>query len=171
MSKPVNLAERFANSERFKSLFQDGMGLVEESAAYLDGEGRIAAKELPRSSAMLYGSESMRLTTRLMQIASWLLLQRAANEGEMDREQLLEEKKKIKLESVNVSVDNPAWKTLPPAFLELVARSIALQKRVMNLDAELYGIRQEADDDGTNPVSQQIDLLSTAFGATRSRKG
>ena len=93
MSKPVNLAERFANSERFKSLFQDGMGLVEESAAYLDGEGRIAAKELPRSSAMLYGSESMRLTTRLMQIASWLLLQRAANEGEMDREQLLEEKK------------------------------------------------------------------------------
>ena len=45
MSNTVNLAERFANSEKFKTLFQDGMSLVEESANYLDGLGRDHAKK------------------------------------------------------------------------------------------------------------------------------
>ncbi|MEM8649879.1 MAG: DUF1465 family protein [Pseudomonadota bacterium] len=169
VSNTVNLAEKFAHSEKFKKLFQDGMGLVEESAAYLDGEGRKNAKGLQRNVAMLYGSESMRLTTRLMQIASWLLLQRATNEGEMTREQLLEEKKKIKLDETTHRADQSGWDELPPAFTELVSRSLALQNRVMNLDAELYGHpgAQEEEVTSSNPVSQQIDLLSTAFGAIK----
>ena len=39
----------------------------------------------------------MRLTTRLMQLASWLLLQRAVNDGEMSDEQARLEKAKVKL--------------------------------------------------------------------------
>ncbi len=171
LTETVNLAEHFANSERFKSLFQDGMGLVEESASYLDGPGRETAKALPRGSAMLYGAESMRLTTRLMQNASWLLLQRAANEQEMTREQLMEEKKKIRLERSSVQTENPAWSDMPVEFTELVSRSIALQNRVMTLDAELYGQKeQSAPADQGNPVSQQIELLSTAFGAVKRQK-
>lgn len=146
------------------------MSLVEETATYLDGKGRDEAKGLPRSSAMLYGSESMRLTTRLMQIASWLLLQRAANEGEMTRDQLLEEKKKIKLETVNDQIDNPGWKDMPVEFLELVSRSLTMQNRVMRLDAELYGHKVEEPVDSNNPVGQQIDLLSTALGAAKQSK-
>jgi hypothetical protein len=38
-----------------------------------------------REASFLYATESMRLTTRLMQLASWLLLQRAVNEGEITR--------------------------------------------------------------------------------------
>lgn len=168
MSNTVNLAQKFANSERFKLLFNEGMGLVEESAAYLDGEGREHAKGLSRTSAMLYGSESMRLTTRLMQIASWLLLQRAANEGEMSRDQLLEEKRKIRLDETLQRNDNPGWNNLPEGFLQLVGRSLSLQTRVMNLDAELYGSGGEEDALAPiNPVGQQIDLLSTALGATK----
>lgn len=168
MSNTVNLAEHFANSEAFKQLFQDGMGLVEESAAYLDGQGRENAKGLSRTSAMLYGSESMRLTTRLMQIASWLLLQRAHNEGEMNRAQLLEEKKKIRLDETSPQTDNHGWQDLPTEFLDLVSRSLALQSRVITLDKELYGheIKQEPEP-LNNPVGQQIDLLSTALGASK----
>ncbi len=168
MSNTVNLAEKFAHSDKFKNLFQDGMSLVEESAAYLDGAGRDNAKGLPRASAMLYGSESMRLTTRLMQLASWLLLQRAVNEGEMSRDQILEEKKKIRLEETNDSLQNQAWNDLPVEFIALVTRSLGLQNRVMTLDAELYGhVAQKEEVHHVNAVSQQIDLLSTAFGATK----
>ena len=168
MSNTVNLAEKFAESDKFKKLFQDGMSLVEESASYLDGTGRDNAKSLPRASAMLYGSESMRLTTRLMQLASWLLLQRAVNEGEMSRDQILEEKKKIRLEEQNDSSQDPSWNGLPLDFLELVNRSLALQNRVVTLDAELYGhISKSQENIRQNPVNQQIDLLSTAFGATK----
>ena len=96
-NQPIRLAEKYAYSEKFRELFSQGMTLVEESAGFLDGRGREAVKILDREASVLYGSQSMQLTTRLMQLASWLLLQRAANEGEMNRSQVLEEKEKINL--------------------------------------------------------------------------
>ena len=77
---PVPFGRTFVASESFKALFREGMALVEDTAAYLDGAGREESKELPRQGALTYASESMRLTTRLMQIASWLLVQRAVAE-------------------------------------------------------------------------------------------
>jgi regulator of CtrA degradation len=63
--KTVSFAQKLATSDAFKALFKEGMGLVESSAAYLDGPGRLEAKALPRIEALAYASESMRLTTRL----------------------------------------------------------------------------------------------------------
>src|SRR5262249_29257339 len=94
---PVVLAKRRATGEAFTSLFREGMALVETTAAYLDGPGRKEAKGLDRSAALAYATESMRLTTRLMQLASWLLLQRAVNEGELTFDQARTEKMKVKL--------------------------------------------------------------------------
>src|SRR5271168_1680472 len=93
----VSFASKLAASESFKSLFREGMALVEETAGYLDGDGRDEAKSLPRLAALAYATESMRLTTRLMQLASWLLLQRAVNEGELTRTQALAERHRVKL--------------------------------------------------------------------------
>lgn len=164
----INLAERFAYSDHFRALFREGMGLVEESATYLDGQGRLAAKTLSRKAALLYGTESMRLTTRLMQLASWLLLQRAASEGEMTREQLLSEKQKVKLDTLpRTARGGPDWSELPAAFDDLVARSLALQNRILTLDAEIYGASRPAADPSENPVNQQIQLLRTALGSLR----
>ncbi len=165
----INLAERFAFSDRFKDLFRDGMSLVEESASYLDGDGRTAARTLSRSAALLYGAESMRLTTRLMQLASWLLLQRAASEGEMTREQLLDEKKKVRLEALPKPTPGAGWELMPEEFSALVARSIALQNRITTLDSEIYGENRPGSDPVDNPVNQQIRLLQTALGALRER--
>src|SRR5436305_11851479 len=79
----VSFGERLANSQVFADLFRDGMALVEETASYLDGPGRKESKKLERMSALAYATESMRLTTRLMQLAPWLLLHRAVKEGQM----------------------------------------------------------------------------------------
>lgn len=159
----ISLAEKFAFSAKFNTLFRDGMSLVEESATYLDGDGRIAAKTLEKDSVVLYGTESMRLTTRLMQLASWLLLQRAANEGEMTSEQFLEEKKKVNLDTLPTSVINSEWDSLPSPFVELVKRSLTLQQRITKIDIEVYALKRETPNKN-NPVRQQIDLLSTALG-------
>src|SRR5262245_35640672 len=92
---PVSFGERLASSQAFNQLFRDGMALVEETAAYLDGPGRAESKELQRNSALAYATESMRLTTRLMQVASWLLLHRAVREGEISLAQAGKEKGKF----------------------------------------------------------------------------
>ena len=78
--------QSFTGSALFEKTFDEGMSLVEETARYLDGRGREESKDLPRKAALLYAGESMRVTTRLMQAASWLLVQRAVHEGEMDAE-------------------------------------------------------------------------------------
>jgi regulator of CtrA degradation len=69
----------FAGGKVFERVFTEGMALVEETASYLDGPGRSIAKELPREARLTYTSWSMELTTRLMQAASWLVMQRAVH--------------------------------------------------------------------------------------------
>jgi regulator of CtrA degradation len=161
-SATVKLAERRIFSDAFKPLYSEGMGLVEETAEYLDRDGRAQAKGLSRIAATLYASESMRLTTRLMQIASWLLLQRAANSAEMTRDQVAAEKSKVKLDTVSATIDTPGWGELPEKFRSLVDRSLRLQALVKRMDEEIYGQTSMVPD--VNPVSDQINLLKTAFG-------
>ena len=162
----VSFAGRAAASTQFKATYAEGMGLVEETAAYLDGSGRSAAKVLPRMASVLYAAESMRLTTRLMQMASWLLLQRAVNNGEMNREQVLSEKNKVRLDSFNVDRTAPGWNDLPEAFRDLIERSLRLQNRIALLDREIYRPQdvQTFAPDNQNSVQAQLSLLQTAFG-------
>lgn len=168
-SNTISFIERKASSAAFRKLYAEGMGLVEETAAYLDGDGRAEAKRLSRTAATLYAAESMRLTTRLMQLASWLLLQRALNSGEMSRDQMLSEKKKIRLDTTSAKVSANGWEELPEAFRQLVRRSLRMQSYVSRLDQDLFGEPVAppvpAVSNG-NPVGSQIELLRTAF-ATR----
>lgn len=164
---PIKLAEKYAYSDKFKSLFSEGMQLVEESATFLDGPGREAVKSLSRSTSLLYGTQSMRLTTRLMQLASWLLLQRAASEGEMSREQIIEEKQKVKLESLPDNETTLDHRDLPEEFVRLVNESIKLQARIIRLDSELYSDKSADENSDVNPVNDQIELISTAFGVKK----
>ena len=97
-TEAIAFGARALNSELFRELFREGMALVEETASYLDGDGRIESRNLSRAATLSYSTESMRLTTRLMQIASWLLMQRAVNEGEMSPEQARSEKNKVRLD-------------------------------------------------------------------------
>ena len=167
LRQPIKLAEKYAYSDKFRLLFSEGMQLVEDSATFLDGPGREAVKNLSRAASLLYGTESMRLTTRLMQLASWLLIQRAATEGEMSHEQILEEKQKIKLENLPQSEPDFDQHELPSEFVTLVRASITLQARILRLDTELYHASPDSENADVNPVNDQIELLSTAFGAKK----
>jgi regulator of CtrA degradation len=160
----ISFAGHAASSAQFKALYTEGMSLVEETASYLDGAGRAASKVLPRMASILYAAESMRLTTRLMQMASWLLLQRAVNNGEMSRDQVLSEKSKVRLDSFNVDRAAPGWLDLPEGFRDLVERSLRLQNRVSLLDREIYRPNDTGMvPDNENSVQAQLDLLRTAF--------
>lgn len=157
----VSFGRTFVASDGFKTLFRDGMLLVEETAAYLDGDGREESRLLSRDATLAYASESMRLTTRLMQIASWLLVQRAVAEGEITLAQALEEKRRVRL-IADESHDDAAL--LPPRLQDMIGRSRRLHARILHLDVLI------ADDRPTprprsSPVADQQGLLRSAFGA------
>jgi regulator of CtrA degradation len=157
----VSFSERLASSQVFAALFRDGMALVEETATYLDGSGRNESKKLERSAAMVYATESMRLTTRLMQLASWLLLHRAVKEGEMTLAQASKEKSKVRLAACDPG-DAKSIALLPGKLQELIARSVKLQAEVRRLDATMHAAPPLRVGIG-NPVERQLGLLKAAF--------
>jgi len=150
----------FAASELFKRTFREGMDLVEETAAYLDGPGREESRALSRSGALAYAGESMRLTTRLMQVASWLLVQRAVKENEMSATDARADKYRIN--EVHLSKSLSGTKELPDALQDLIIRAGRIYERTRRLDEKLYGDAQE--NTGARAVSDQMSRLNAAFG-------
>jgi len=160
--QPVSFGARLAASQNFSRLFRDGMKLVEDTAAYLDGPGRRESKLLDRAASLAYATESMRLTTRLMQLASWLLLHRAVNEGEMSLAQANKERMRIKLpaeEPLSYVGQTPA---LPAGLDDLIARSKKLKDQVRRLDATIHAPPPTAPASG-NPFEFQLGMLRAAF--------
>lgn len=164
MQAPVSFVERLAGSEAFGAMFREGMGLVEEAAAYLDGAGRDEAKALPRAEALAYAAESMRLTTRLMQIASWLLLQRAVNQGEITRAQAASDKHKVRLAQQELASNPDVFSHLPQKLRDLAIHSLRLQARIIHLDQLIYGAPASfAPAPASSPVEAQLERLRSAF--------
>lgn len=161
---PVSFVEKLAGSEAFGAMFREGMGLVEEAAAYLDGAGRDEAKALPRAEALAYAAESMRLTTRLMQIASWLLLQRAVNQGEITRAQAASDKHKVRLAQQELASNPDIFSHLPQKLRDLAIHSLRLQARIIHLDQLIYGTPTlVAAAPVASPVEAQLEKLRSAF--------
>ena len=158
----VDFMARFTTSEQFHKVFQEGMGLVEETASYLDGPGRQEVRAIGRQGAIAYATESMRLTTRLMQLASWLLLQRAVSAGELTRDAAETEKQRINLGEIGAGHDLDGAERLPAGLNDLVERSLRLHERVVTLDAMVHEA-QDRVEPAENAVASQMDRLARTF--------
>jgi len=162
----VNFFTKFTASEQFEKVFKEGMSLVEETANYLDGPGRLDARVLERHGAIAYATESMRLTTRLMQLASWLLLQRAIGAGELTVEDARKENHRISLNDIGKGHDLAGAEALPDALKVLVDRSLTLHLRIQKLDS-MISTQTTSDLAIPSPVNDQIDRLASMLKVAR----
>jgi regulator of CtrA degradation len=160
----IDFMSRFTASEQFAQVFQEGMALVEETADYLDGPGRQEARRLDRAAALAYAAESMRLTTRLMQMASWLLLQKAVSSGELSEEAAREEQTRITIEEAGAP-DPEMLEMLPEGLRTLIARTQSLHERIARLDEM---IRNRETPPAENPLADHMERLARAFGGSVS---
>ena len=168
---PIAFGQRLAGSQAFKTLFDDGIALIEETAAYLDSEGRAVSRTLGNNAKLTYATLSMKLTTRLMSLASWLLVQRAVNEGEMTAETGRAEHDKVKLGTpLDLGTGDADHRThgeeeMPAGLVDLFGRCADLQHRVMRFDTALRDKGGEGAPRGgaRNAVAEQLGRLETAF--------
>ncbi|MEL7231361.1 MAG: DUF1465 family protein, partial [Pseudomonadota bacterium] len=139
MAKPTSIPAAnepdltFTEGKVFEKVFTDGMALVEETAAYLDGPGRKLSQTLPREASLTYAAWSMELTTRLMQAASWLVMQKAVQDGDMDRADATQDKYRIRRDEPALEAGAQRGRGLPDNFLDLVERSESLFERICRL--------------------------------------
>lgn len=101
----------------------------------------------------------MRVTTRLMQAASWLLIQRAVRDGEMCAEDAAGERYRLGSKEICLGGRGEAVEILPETLRDLLVRSDNLYRRIARLDDVLFG--------GGTPapgVQAHFDRLNQAFG-------
>lgn len=167
----VSFGERFQASEQFDRVFSEGMAMVEKSAAYLDGEGRRDAKALPSHVTVLYATESMRLTTRLLELASWLLIRRALKEGEITSEEAEKKRARVRLQTLGRPAHTKGYMELPSGLRDLIEASFALHDRIVQLDRAMATPAGKVDSEATpaNPVASQVEVLQRAFGGALQR--
>jgi regulator of CtrA degradation len=152
----------FTASALFERTFDEGMALVEECARYLDGRGRDESKSLPRKTALVYAGESMRVTTRLMQAASWLLIQRAVQEGEMTPEDAASDRYRLGAREICFGRRDEGVDLLPKKLLDLLERSENLYRRIARLDDVLFRCKAPA----SPGARSHFATLEAAFGKT-----
>ena len=160
----IPFGKKYTESGQFSVVFQEGMALVEATAAYLDGDGRVDAKGLESELSLAYATESMRLTTRLMQLASWLLIRRAVNDGEMTPEQAFEEQNKVKFQHMTTNAYDDVYEALPVRLRELNDASLNLHRRVMAMDKLLKSELDENKGEAPKAMDDHMSRLTEAFG-------
>ena len=159
----IDFAQKYTESEQFKTLFREGMTLVEATAAYLDGDGRREARRLDQNTALAYARKSMRLTTRLMQLASWLLVRRAVSEGEMTPAEAQRQKNRVQLKPTDEADRSLKYEALPATFKKLIKVSEHLYNRIVKLDSMLNSGQKTGATGGESPLHLHITRLADSF--------
>ncbi|MBI4725067.1 MAG: DUF1465 family protein [Rhodomicrobium sp.] len=159
----LSFRDRFTASPQFAKLYREGMDLVEETAEYLDRAGRMESKRLTPPASLAYTSESIKLTTRLTQLASWLLVRRAIAEGEITPAEAHTHRHRVTL--VPQSGLRPeGFDALPETFKRLIDESHRLYGRILRLD-RILSESYTAAGENASPISPQIERIRLAFPA------
>ncbi len=117
--------------------YREALALTREARDYVMHQERRDKAGLPADQQLVASCESLRLTARLTQVVSWLLVQKAVQAGEIDRSQASVPELRLSGHEV-CAVTEPAGAIEMPARLgELLERSHALYSRVERLDALL----------------------------------
>ena len=162
----ISFGARFAASDQFDAIYKEGMALVERTASYLDGPGRKEAKGLQAPLTLTYATESMRLTTRLLEIASWLMLHRALKDGEIDQQQAGLRRQRVKLGPIGRPGHVKGFDELPAGLRDIVTLSFSLNDRICRLDHAI-ATGTEPVEIADNMVVAQMAQLEAAFGGLR----
>jgi regulator of CtrA degradation len=165
----ISFGEHFATSEQFDAIYKEGMAMVERAAAYLDGPGRKESRVLRGPTAMLYATESMRLTTRLLELASWLMIRRAYKEGEITAEEVSKKRERVRLTAPGRLSHVKGFAELPAGLRKLIEASFALNDRIVRLDLAMQVVTGEPEAAASSPVDAQVARLELAFSSQRRR--
>jgi regulator of CtrA degradation len=161
----IPFKRRNDDREAFLALFREGMSLVEATANYLDGPGRRESKCLTPYIALSYATESMRLTTRLTQLATWLLARRAVMNGEpMMMMQSGGANDPLVLPPMSRLSGSRGYDQLPQRLKELIEEGYKLHEKIYRFDTIDRGpAKPVAATRRPNPVAAQVAQIAAAF--------
>ncbi|MFQ5533601.1 MAG: DUF1465 family protein [Sphingomonadales bacterium] len=154
------------NIESFVSVtYRETVAMIEEMTDYLVRRAERDRQTLPDSASAAFAGESIRLTTRLVQVMAWLLNQRAVQANEISTEQARRPRRR--LGNISVCLGRPCTgaELLPFELQDMLDRSEDLFLRVLRLDRLLLAAP------GENPVHDLIRDLNSGISKPKPEGG
>jgi regulator of CtrA degradation len=122
------------NNKLVDDLYVEAMVLADEARAYLELGAAIERALLDPFDRVLFSCESLKVTTRVMQVIAWLLTQRAVVRGEISRAESRAENYRL---GDAAPSDPKCTRVFPDEMRTIIAASESLYLRAQRLE-ELY---------------------------------
>lgn len=135
--------------------YRDAIALVSETVSYLENQGIRDRDALSAQGRATFAAESMRLTTRLMQVVSWFLVQRAVFKGELTREQANDPARRLGSLEICLGEGTAGAEALPAGLQDLLCRSRSLFEQVVRVQDMML----HAPDGTESPVHSLLHRL------------
>ena len=113
------------------SLYVEAMVLADEARAYFDAHGRDDRQALDPLVRVGFACESLKVTTRLMQVIAWLMTQRAVAAGEIARGDAVAPERRL---GEAPATDEELLPRLPETAAALIRSSQELYDRIARID-------------------------------------
>lgn len=136
------------------TLYLEAMTLADEARSYFDREGAADRGRLDPVARVAFSCESLKVTTRLMHVVSWLLVQKAVQAGELDEAQAGTPERR--LGRATDSDDPLRLAFLPPRSREIIDCSRDLYDRIARLDTQLVALPADSDGGGARALLDRL---------------
>lgn len=158
MNKSTDTDKQIMDAPFVEKAYGEAMALVTRAATLLEGEGEALREALPPELRPVFTAESLRVTTRLMQVVAWLMIRRAVIEGEMSASEAAAPKHRLGAREICLADPLAGTEALPAAFMQIADESRSLYERIVWLeDSQLDGGQREGGAD--NPVHALLNRI------------
>lgn len=137
-------------------LYIEAMTLADEARSYFDRGGQADRQALDPMARVAFSCESLKVTTRLMHVVSWLLVRKAARAGELTEAEALAPERRLG----RIADSDPAavGAVLPVRAQAIIDASRDLYERVQRLDAQLV-----SSEPPESPARALLDRLQASI--------
>ena len=136
-------------------LYVEAMVLADEVRSYFDRGGLEDREAMCPADRVAFSCESLKVTTRLMHVVSWLLLRRAADAGELRPAELQQPARRLGDAS---DTDSEALAAMPERARLIIEASCDLYQRIKRLDDEMM-----RNAPVTSPARSLLDRLERSL--------
>ena len=142
-------------STMLETTYNEVMTLVSRTADFVGAVKNGTAPGFDFGAGPAYTVESMRHTTRLMQVMAWLLTQRAVESGEMTAEEARDPKYRLGAPDICLARPVAGTDLLPRRFQEMITQSEQIYRRIKRIAEQMEAPTRE------HPVHNLMTRLGT----------
>ena len=139
--------------------YREALSLADQALDYFSANGDRDRRRLPPRMQAVYTAESLRISSRLMHVIAWVLVQRAVEEGEISPEEACEPDRRLGGQDVCLPRRKGAVDALPDAVREMLTTSQRLYCQAQRLETLMLA---GEDVVGTSPVHNLLNRLDAS---------